>query len=115
MRGGVSLSDAHCRTAIGPLIPFFCCTTGAMATSSLALLACPHVLAFPPSSYSFYLAAPVRGQDDQLTDIEKGIDNVTAMGKQINDHLVEDVSVECGDGCVAWAVRACQGGGCMGK
>ena len=104
VRGGVSLSDAHCRTAIGPLIPFFRRSTGATATSSLALLAGPHMLAFSPSSYSLFLVAPIRGQDDQLTDIEKGIDNVTAMGKQINDHLVEDVSVGRGDGCVARAV-----------
>jgi hypothetical protein len=37
-----------------------------------------------------------RGQDEQLADIEKGVDNVTAMGKQIQEHLVEDVSVRVG-------------------
>jgi hypothetical protein len=29
-----------------------------------------------------------------LSDIERGVENVTAMGKQINEHLKEDVSAK---------------------
>ncbi|GAX83412.1 hypothetical protein CEUSTIGMA_g10837.t1 [Chlamydomonas eustigma] len=32
----------------------------------------------------------IRDQDRQLEDIEKGVDNVTAMAKAIDEHLVED-------------------------
>lgn len=37
-----------------------------------------------------------RQQDENLTDIERGVENVTNMGKQIHEHIKEDVSVYAG-------------------
>lgn len=35
----------------------------------------------------------IRGQDDQLDNLAKGIDNVTAMGNQIQEHIKEDTQL----------------------